>query len=338
LRLIFGLPPGSAAVSGGNIYNAELVRALGRTHEVAISNLEACGRELAAGVPGVYFVDTLELGESLARPPRAEGQTLVLIVHHLPSLEPGLAAGDPALCVEAEALPRFDLYVVTSSFTAEHLAGRGIARTRILLVPPGLPGVTCTPRAYAPPLHALLVGNLIRRKCQLEFLSALDERLLDIDRWTLDLVGRSDLDGDYAQACRALVSGSPRLHAAVRLHEAVPYAEMARFYDGAGLLVSAAGMETFGMAIAEARAHGLPILALDRGYVGRHVRNGDSGLLFTELEALADGFIALVRDERAMRELFVRAQAGAATAAESWSAAAGQLEAGLARFRSRDPW
>jgi len=41
---------------------------------------------------------------------------------------------------------------------AEHLAGRGIARAHILMVPPGLPAVTCTPRAYAPPLQALLAG------------------------------------------------------------------------------------------------------------------------------------------------------------------------------------
>jgi glycosyltransferase involved in cell wall biosynthesis len=96
------------------------------------------------------------------------------------------------------------------------------------------------------------------------------------------------------------------------------------------LLVSGAGMETFGMALQEGGAHGLPILAMDGGYSRHHFTDGENGLLFKSTDGLARALVTLVRDESMMRGLFDRAQRSPREAS-SWKDAAETLVEYLAR-------
>lgn len=310
------LPEGSERLSGGNIYNAELIRALRRTAAVTSIRMEECKRSIARGEPGIYFIDTLSLHEFLALPFAGAEQRLVLIVHHLPSLEPGIDPEGDALRVEAEALARFDGYLTTSPFSAEHLGSRGIPRAKIMTVLPGLQPVHGAARVYEAPLRALCVGNLIPGKAVVEFLRVLAPRRQEGDSFTIDILGRTDVDLDYTAACHAFSSTW------VRVLGPVPYERINRHYATAHAFISTSRMETFGMALAEARAHGLPILGLDRGHVRSHFTHGENGLLFESIEELADGFLALARDDRTMADLFARAQSQRAGAERTWSAAA----------------
>jgi glycosyltransferase involved in cell wall biosynthesis len=328
-ELVFVLPAGAGAISGGNLYNRELIAALRELAQPVESvDLAACAAKLRAGAPGIYVVDTLDLAASRDLLPRA-GQRLALLVHHLPSLEPGLLPSDPALALEAERLPAFDLWISTSTFTAAHLIARGIPEARILTIPPGVPPASPLSRSYEAPLRALLVGNLIPRKGVLEFLGLLAARLAPGDDFALDILGRDDLDPAYAQACQRLLC-DPALHERVRFRGAVPYEAMAARYAAAHLVVSAAAMETYGMALAEARAHGLPLLALDRGHVASHFRAGETGFGEATLPALVDRFVSLSRDPAAMASLFASAQRER-TPQRSWREVAADLVAALAR-------
>src|SRR5947209_5561233 len=192
-RLIFVLPDGSDLVSGGNLYNAALIGALRPSAEIVTLEIGECGVWLGRGEPGLFLVDTLDLAKVASLPSRSPQQRLGLVVHHLPSLEPGSAPGDPALLVEEQALARFDLFVATSPFTADHLVARGVARNRIVTVPPGVAQADGGPRAFAGPLRALLVANLIPRKGIVALLEALD-RLATEELFALEIFGRDDLD------------------------------------------------------------------------------------------------------------------------------------------------
>jgi glycosyltransferase involved in cell wall biosynthesis len=75
-------------------------------------------------------------------------------------------------------------------------------------------------------------------------------------------------------------------------------------------------METFGIALQEARALGLPILALRRGNAEEHVEPGKNGFLVDSLDELAERFLALSRDANELAALVARARAAAG--AESW--------------------
>jgi glycosyltransferase involved in cell wall biosynthesis len=334
LTLTFLLPRDSDGISGGNIYNDQLIRALrAEGQEVTVLSIDEGPRLLARRQPGCYVVDTLNLREILTLTP-APGQQLVLLVHHLPSLEPGLPAADPSLGSEAAALARCRAFVATSPFTARLLASRGFAAERILTLTPAAPVSTTAPRPYRPPLRALMVGNLIPRKAVLAMLEALAPRLADGDDFTLDVVGRTDSDPAYAGRCQALLEANPRLQAHVRLRGPVAPDRMAEPYGAAGLFVSAAEMETYGMALAEARAHRLPILALDRGHVASHLADGHPGRLLPTHAALADALLALARDPIKMAALFADAQQRSSAIDGGWPERARRLIDQLARWNS----
>jgi glycosyltransferase involved in cell wall biosynthesis len=169
------------------------------------------------------------------------------------------------------------------------------------------------------------VANLVPRKGIVEFLREVASRTDDADRFHLDVVGRDDIDPGYARTCRELVSASAALARRVHFAGAVPRAGVDAFYRRAGVFVSPARMETFGMALQEARAFCLPILAFDGGHARAHFTHGHDGLLFSSFEGLAAGFLELARDDGKMRALFDRAMGSVSKPAGTWESAAETL-------------
>ena len=106
---------------------------------------------------------------------------------------------------------------------------------------------------------------------------------------------------------------------------------MSALYDEAHLLVSASGMETFGMAIHEARAHGLPIVALDAGHARDHFVHGENGVLCSSATELATTLVELAHDDNRMAALFSRARATNIPVGYSWPDAARRFLDELAR-------
>jgi glycosyltransferase involved in cell wall biosynthesis len=337
--LIFVLPAESGLISGGNIYNERLIAALAPLCAVRTLSVAEGVAAMRAGEPGTFFVDTLNLGDfvDLLAQPHAR-QRRILIVHHLPSLEPGMAAGDPALAIERVALPRFDGFLTTSAYTTALLRDRGHTAQAFLTVPPALSGGARPALRCPPAMRGLMVGNLIPRKGVLSFLRALDAAMISDertdnrpdDRFDIDIVGGASLDPAHAGACARLVASSPRLAPRVHLHGEVPHAAMDAFYRAASVMISASSMETFGMALQEARAWGLPILACDGGNARNHFVPGQNGELHATADALARGFLALARDPESLQRLFARAQDMRAGAEYTWDAAARALLDALA--------
>jgi glycosyltransferase involved in cell wall biosynthesis len=321
IELVFALPARSDELSGGNLYNAQLIRALGGKDKVAVMAVAECRARVEQGEAGVYFIDSLDLeGFSSFPAPRRE-QYFGLLVHHLPSLEPGIEPADKALAVERATLPRFDVFLTTSPFTAELLRQRGYDSKQILTVPPAPPNRAPALPIPAPPFVFSMVGNLIPRKGFLTLFENLASHLHETDQFFLELAGRSDLDPEYARACLAVSQGS-KLREIVRYVGSVPYDRMAECYRRAAAFVSASKMETFGMALQEARAYGLPILAVDGGYASQHFTPGDNGLLFESVETLARELLVLARDPARMHALFRNAQRLRTSSDYTWAKAA----------------
>jgi glycosyltransferase involved in cell wall biosynthesis len=331
--LTFVLPAQSGVVSGGNIYNERLIAALTAQCDVRAVSVGEGLAAMDAGEAGVFFVDTLNLGDfaALLARPRA-GQRRVLIVHHLPSLEPDIDPADPSLAIERATLPRFDGFLTTSDYTTALLRARGYTAQAFLTVPPALSAQRRPGRPCPPGMRGLLVGNLIARKGVLPFLAALDAAMTPDDRFDVDIVGGMGLEPAYARACVALVETSPRLAARVHLHGEVAHAAMDGFYGAASVMISASRMETFGMALQEARAWGLPILACDGGNARNHFEPGRNGELHASIPALARGFLALARDRARMQQLFACAQDMRAGDEYTWDTAARRLLDALAAW------
>jgi hypothetical protein len=261
--LSFLIPAPQRFRSGGNHYNQQLLRALRRL------GIETAAAEEVSGLPGdgPLFVDTL-LAESPLPPQRPRW----LIVHHLRSLYPPKGWSSKAYFAEREAaqLRSFDGFLASSPFTAEYLRQSGLTQPCIV-AEPGLSNPPSSPLRNYDHIQGIMVANLVERKGVLPFL----QQLRDAGPWPnfqFRLFGEANLDKSYATECLSVLESLEGIvqYEGARGHEAVLQA-----YYTANLLLSASFMETYGMALQEGAAHGLPLLLREGGHAARHAEAGN---------------------------------------------------------------
>jgi glycosyltransferase involved in cell wall biosynthesis len=316
---LFVVPPAGAPPTGGNLYNDGLLAALA-------SRGFPCARrdsaELLGGAPMPHeraWIDSLYLGQLTALRARlARAVRLGLLLHALPStLARAAGASDRALRAhERELLAGFDCALVTSATTARALHELA-PHVATWLLEPAISRAPSGQRDMHDNVCALVIANLTPNKGVLPWLEALAARVRAEDVFTLRCVGRSDLDPAYAAACRRAVAETPALAARVTLSGPKTPPEVVAELARAHVLVSASRFESFGMAIADARASGVVVLAHAGGHVAELVDSEAGGALFVDDGALADAFLACVRDRARLTERLALA-AARALAARSW--------------------
>jgi glycosyltransferase involved in cell wall biosynthesis len=259
---------------------------------------------------------------------------LIALVHHPLAAETGLSAEMAARFEASEraALAAASHVIVTSGTTARRLADYGVSAERISVIEPGTDRVDRARRAPAGPIELLCVATLVPRKGHATLLEALGG-LADRD-WTLTCVGSDRRDPITAQALhqRAIALG---LADRVTFTGEVDDAELERHYAQADLFVLATHDEGYGMALAEAIAHGLPIVSTTAGAVPATVP-ADVALL------VPPGDVAALRDAlaRVIAQPELRAQLAAAASAASdrlpsWEQSGARLAAVLESVRVR---
>ena len=277
------LVPGSLAQpTGGYRYDARIVAGLvgGGTrvvvHELAGAFPVADGRARLAvatalrRVPrhAVAVVDGLCLAAAAMLSTARWPARTVALVHHPTAFETGWSVATAHLLARRErvSLHRAHRVVVTSPHTARTLAtSYGVTRRRIAIARPGVdrPVATASPvRAAAPQL--ICVGAVVPRKGHLLLVDALS-RLRDRN-WRLTCYGALDRDPGLVERLRNRIEAAG-LGRRVRLAGVVDDAGLAAAYGTADLLVHAADYEGYGMVLAEALAHGLPVVATSAGAV-----------------------------------------------------------------------
>ena len=156
----------------------------------------------------------------------------------------------------------------------------GVPPERLVLVEPGVSEAAGVVDPVEGLMTALLVGTVTRRKGVLELIEGL-RRTPPTEPWRLEVLGDQDADPKYAQACIEAASGLP-----VSFLGARPPAEALQLIARAHVLVSAASIESYGMAIAEAQACGVPVLARRGGHVAQLVRRVPSGVVVDDVDGL----------------------------------------------------
>jgi glycosyltransferase involved in cell wall biosynthesis len=261
-----------AQPTGGNIYDRRIcaglteagwevqVATVAGTWPVADSGARAALASILAAIPD----DELALIDGLIASPTAAqllphaGRIRMTVLLHMP-----LATGfDTRHDASAQRSERVVLraaagVVVTSEWTRQQILARyEIPACRVHVARPGVDPVT----APAGPIRGRLicVGTLGRQKGQDLLVEALAE-LADLD-WHCILAGPLDRDPDFVDHVRTRIT---RLGYGdrVRLTGVLTGAALSHAYSTADLLVAPSRSETYGMAVTEALAHGLPVIA-----------------------------------------------------------------------------
>lgn len=275
MRVPFAIPGALETPTGGYAYARRLIREMPR-HGVELVPLAlpdgfpfpdapALGRteEVLAALPPdrPVLVDGLALGalpeRLLARIPAP----VVALCHHPLALETGIAtaAARRLEATERAALALARHVVTTSNATAAILTTDfGVPAARITVARPGTDPAPRGTGSGGRCCRILAVGSLTARKGHDRLVRALaDHAALD---WRLRIVGPAR-DRRAAAELRALVAEGG-LEDRVTLVGALPPGELTAAYQRADLFALASAFEGFGMAFAEAMAHGLPVIGL----------------------------------------------------------------------------
>ncbi|WP_413798452.1 glycosyltransferase family 4 protein [Streptomyces iranensis] len=280
-----------AAPSGGNVYDRRICRDLPgsgwRVEEHAIAGDwpqpgPAARAELARLLTALAD-GTLVLLDGLvacALPyivvPQAQRLRLSVLVHLPLSDETGLAPGraEDLRALEGRTLRAVRTVVATSAWAAGRLVDlHGLVPDRVHVAAPGA-DIAPLASSGGDGSRLLCVASVTPRKGQLRLVEAL-ARIDDLP-WSCDLVGSLEQDPEYAARLRELVE---KLGVADRVHLLGPRtgAELDAGYASADAMVLASYAETYGMAVTEALARGIPVLATAVGGVPEAVGQAPDG-------------------------------------------------------------
>lgn len=272
MRRIRLLVPGNIRHhSGGNAYNARLVRGLnnlgvdvevvaveGSWPEPSAKERRRLGSLLGAWEPepgegpDVVIVDGLvAVGAPDELENAATARRATWILAHMVVPE---ASGAPAIHKEARSLRAASGVIATSSSTAEALAERhGLRRVYV-----ALPGVDTAPiAAGSEPPRFIVVAALLPNKDQLLTLESL--ALIKDLEWTAALVGSDQADPDYAAKVRAAVAHYG-LERQVDLVGELTGDALEAAWNAADLSILVSQAEAFGMVVTESLARGIPVV------------------------------------------------------------------------------
>lgn len=342
---VFVVPGRIDTLTGGYIYDRRMVEGLReRGWSVAVRELdesfphptaaalEHASRVIAAVRPGtIVIVDGLAFGAMPEVIEREASRVRIVALVHLPlAADVGLDAETAIRLETAErrALADAALVIVTGMATLALLARYGIASSKIVVVQPGTERAPVARGSGEGPLHLLSVATLNPGKGHEILLRALAE--VPHRDWRLTCAGsvrRHPATVDRVRAAARRLGLEDR----VALVGELDAEKLAECYDGADLFVLATLQETYGMAVAEALAHGLPVVSTTTGAIPDLVGR-DAGLLVPpgSIEALTDA-LSRVMGDAALRERLADGARRVRDWLPSWELALGGMAAALER-------
>ena len=333
-EIAFAVPGALATRTGGYVYDRRLISEL-RSNGLAIRHLswpdgfpmpdraavDQVGRSLACLADDtIVIIDGLAFGTMPALAAEfGKRLKLVALVHHPLALETGAAPG--LFESECTALRHARAVITTSAATAATLVGRyGVPAGRLVVAPPGTDPAPAAPR-IGKPSCLLCVGTVTPRKGH-DILVAALVLIRDL-AWRCIMAGSLDRSPATTQALRRQIAAAGL---GARLTLAGEVEDIGALYREADLFVLASRHEGYGMAYAEALAHGLPVVGTSAGAIPGLVPK-EAGALVPpdDPAALANALRRLLTDRMA-RDAAAAASRRAGIGLPRWQSTAERVE------------
>jgi glycosyltransferase involved in cell wall biosynthesis len=326
-RFAFAVPGDLATPTGGYAYDRRMMTELGELGwQIDLLDLgegfpwpdeaaraTAQSRLLAMPAGRSIVVDGLALGVLPETASQLAGRNpLLALVHHPLALEWGLSVkqADALRTSERAALAAVQGVVVTSAATARLVASDyGVPAERIAVARPGSDPALMSQGSQDGVVRLLSVGAIVPRKGFDVLITAL-ATLTDLS-WRLTIAGDRTRDRNAAARLDADIARHA-LGDRIAVLGAVSPQRLAALYAEADVFVLASHFEGYGMAYAEAVAHGLPVIGTSAGAIPDTVPP-DAGLLVDPGDsfALAKALRRVIGDAGLRRRLASAARAAA---------------------------
>jgi glycosyltransferase involved in cell wall biosynthesis len=278
IPVAFCIPGDLALRTGGYRYDRELLKRFSN-HGVQASHVmlssgfpnptdrdisDAKAKFLAEDRKKILLIDGLALGAMPPQMLRALPHNIVALVHHPLGLETGLSKERAEILLKNEKAVLADVrhIIVTSKITAKALEQDfSLPRRKITIAEPGTARASRA-RGTGKPLQIMALGAVSARKAYDTLVAALAP--LEALNWQLSIAGSLTHDLQAVEQLRSVIAYNG-LEQRVTLTGAISDSEVASLYDQADLFAMSSFYEGYGMALAEAMAHGLPIVTTTGG-------------------------------------------------------------------------
>jgi glycosyltransferase involved in cell wall biosynthesis len=327
---IYFIEPPLGHLSGGSMYNLEMVKRLERDaigkgffhplHRPVSELLQHC----KARPPRCVFVlDGLYLSIPEFKASLQQffpyTQRTYLMLHYLESMNAYYTAQAKAALWTDEQLwlRAVQGIIVPSRQLREHLSRQDIAKEKITVATPGIAKVPACrlphPKVLSEndPITLFTVGTLSRGKGQLDVVHMLAQ--MQATNFRLHVIGDCEQNATYTEEILSLIKRS-HLQETIIVHGSIPQQALFELLPQCDLYLSASSYESYSMATAEAVAHGLPILAYATGAIGDWIEDGVNGRLIElgQPEQFSQALRRLLTERHTLNQL--RANAWARTA------------------------
>lgn len=327
-RVVFVVPGAIETRTGGYIYDARMVAALrsrGWCVDVRVADLTAVPDGAIAVVDGLAL---LAPGIDVER--HASRVRLVSLIHLPLALEAGLDRLDAGRreAIEQRALRASRLVIATGRVTVEQLAARQIDPSRVVLVEPGTDAAPLARGSGGDSVALVSVAAVTAGKGHETLLRAL--AAVRTDAWSLTCAGSVDRDACTADRLRQGID-ELGLRGRVKLAGELDGPQLDALLDSSDAFATATFRETYGMAVAEAIARGLPVVGTSVGAIPQIV--GDGGVLVDagDAESLTRALTRVITDADFRRTL-ARGARAARQRLRTWDAAGCAFAEALARI------
>lgn len=331
-RAIFAVPGDLNTPTGGYVYDRRIIEELrGTGWQIEVLDLGAGfpnvdgtrrmqAQSLLSSAPGAVplVVDGLALGVLPEAAASLHGtHRLIALVHHPLAHEAGLSSGErTALRLsERQALASVKAVIVTSEATKNLLVAEyGVPPGAIAVVRPGNDSVASA-TGNSEHLALLAVGSVVPRKGYDVLVAAL-AMLKDLP-WSLTIAGDRGRDSATAtQLDRDIARHG--LQSRIGLAGAVSDERLSELYRGADIFVLASRFEGYGMALADAIAYGLPVVATRAGAIPEAVAADASVLVPPDDSAAFAAALRKLIENKSERRMLAENARRAASELPSW--------------------
>lgn len=299
--ILFVGPALTSPISGGTLYNRYVIEELRKAqHSVRVVSIPD-REEIRKSTFSSLVVDSLALEHVPGLRTEGRRSNLSLLLHYLPSfVSHERACKFCELTLEEQrALEGSDSLIVTGSFMRNAVQSWAELTQPVHLVEPGFSLAHDLNSSPEPPrsacsIRAVMLAPLMESKGVARFLEEIARRCLKSDQFEVLIAGRVGVEADHEEQLRSLVATNTLLTERVQFLGELPHERALHLLGRADFFISCSRMESYGMALMEARQLGVFALALDRGNAREHAQPGQCEVFSDEGE-LAQEFLLTVR-------------------------------------------